>query len=542
VYLTASPNPGYVFSSWKENGNVVSTNKTYSFVASTSRNLIANFVCKKPDQPVTILGKTSICPSEKGVTYTVPADGFSTSYTWLLSNGALGSSNSNSITIDYGDSFDAGTLSVRGENFCGVSSYKIVDIGVVDPPQKVGEISGKKEVCQGEASVLYTIPSMPNAISYNWFLPAGATGSSNTNSILVNFGNSAVSGEVSVKGVNDCSESTYSVYEVKVMPVEELGVISGETNVCAGSTVTYSVVANRNVLNYVWTLPGGTITTTSTNSLNYYISGHSSEGVIKVKGKFACGDGPESSLVITCSDLPEIGQISGVIAVCQGTTEIYSVQNDSEIEEYNWVLPEGAIGSSTSNTITVSFPEVKSGNIRVKGKNSCGFGRENSLFVTVNPIPPIPEISYFNNDLLSSALAGNQWYWNNEKINGAEFQKYDPTGEGDYFVIVTINNCSSNQSNIYQYTISEVGVEGLKSTVQIFPNPISDMLYIEFTSPVKGNTNIEIYNCLGKVIYSNIISEQDHLFPVHFSEFPSGVYLIRMQLDKEIVLQKIIKK
>lgn len=41
--VTATANSGYTFSNWTENGNVVSTNSSYSFVLNSNRNLVANF-------------------------------------------------------------------------------------------------------------------------------------------------------------------------------------------------------------------------------------------------------------------------------------------------------------------------------------------------------------------------------------------------------------------------------------------------------------------------------------------------------------------
>ncbi|MBR6490790.1 MAG: hypothetical protein IKT02_00480, partial [Bacteroidales bacterium] len=41
--LTATANTGYTFTNWTENGTVVSTSKTYSFVVTGDRNLVANF-------------------------------------------------------------------------------------------------------------------------------------------------------------------------------------------------------------------------------------------------------------------------------------------------------------------------------------------------------------------------------------------------------------------------------------------------------------------------------------------------------------------
>ena len=42
--LTATPNANYVFVNWTENGVVVSTDATYTFIVESSRNLVANFM------------------------------------------------------------------------------------------------------------------------------------------------------------------------------------------------------------------------------------------------------------------------------------------------------------------------------------------------------------------------------------------------------------------------------------------------------------------------------------------------------------------
>ena len=43
VTVSATPNTGYTFINWTENGTVVSTNANYSFIISSNRNLVANF-------------------------------------------------------------------------------------------------------------------------------------------------------------------------------------------------------------------------------------------------------------------------------------------------------------------------------------------------------------------------------------------------------------------------------------------------------------------------------------------------------------------
>ena len=42
--MTIVPNTNYVFQNWTENGNVVSTNATYSFTVTENHNIVANLI------------------------------------------------------------------------------------------------------------------------------------------------------------------------------------------------------------------------------------------------------------------------------------------------------------------------------------------------------------------------------------------------------------------------------------------------------------------------------------------------------------------
>lgn len=83
-------------------------------------------------------------------------------------------------------------------------------------PANAETISGTTTVCQGQKSVDYTVPPIENATSYIWTLPTGATGTSTTNSIVVDFGLNAVSGNIEVKGVNDCGSGDSSTLSINV--------------------------------------------------------------------------------------------------------------------------------------------------------------------------------------------------------------------------------------------------------------------------------------------------------------------------------------
>jgi len=69
-------------------------------------------------------------------------------------------------------------------------------------PGCAGNIIGPATVVPGQDNVTYTIAPIANATAYEWTLPNGATGTSTTNSMTVNFGPSAISGNITVRGNN----------------------------------------------------------------------------------------------------------------------------------------------------------------------------------------------------------------------------------------------------------------------------------------------------------------------------------------------------
>jgi hypothetical protein len=87
-------------------------------------------------------------------------------------------------------------------------------------PLQPGAISGPTSVSVGQTGVSYSIATIANALSYAWTLPSGATGTSTSNSILVDYGISAVSGDITVKGVNACGDGPISSLTITVLPLK----------------------------------------------------------------------------------------------------------------------------------------------------------------------------------------------------------------------------------------------------------------------------------------------------------------------------------
>lgn len=498
--------------------------------------------CSLPGQAGLITGSTTVCAGSSQSYSINPVTG-ATSYVWTLPSGASGASTTNSITVNYGTSAISGDITVKGHNDCNDGAISSLAITVNPLPENAGIIGGTTILCQGQNSVTYTVPAISNATSYIWTLPTGATGTSSTNSIIVNYGLTATSGNISVKGNNSCGNGVTSSLAVTVNPLpSSAGTISGTSNVCLGqNSVSYSVPAISNATSYVWTLPTGATGASITNNIIVDFSNSAVSGNISVKGINSCGDGAASNLAITVNPLPaNAGAITGTSIVCQGQNSVnYSVPTIANATSYVWTLPQGATGTSTTNSISVDYgTSAVSGNITVKGHNPCSDGSISTLVITVNAIPPTPTISLTGNVLHSDASYGNQWYDPSGFINGATNQDYTVSVNGDYYVIVTLLGCSSDASNILNVILTGIEATENNKTIKVYPNPVSNELIIEIEGN-NENLNFEILNAIGQIIYKgNLVDKAT----VQTSNFAPGVYLIRIENGKTFEFKKIIKE
>ncbi|MCX6306914.1 MAG: T9SS type A sorting domain-containing protein [Bacteroidetes bacterium] len=123
--------------------------------------------------------------------------------------------------------------------------------GGLDAP---GPVSGDAAVCQGQSGVVYSVAPLLHAIGYNWSVPAGATitTGSTTNSVTVDFTGNAVSGNVSVNGINLCGSGPASLLPVTVhpLPVAHAG---NDTTIPYGTwTTLHAAPGGAGLYTYHW--------------------------------------------------------------------------------------------------------------------------------------------------------------------------------------------------------------------------------------------------------------------------------------------------
>ena len=151
-----------------------------------------------------------------------------------------------------------GTFSISGNAFeVGVVYYffvdgcagdicdYVIDItqgmvgGDFPPPGDVQPIVGPETVCEGQSDVLYSVPCIDNAQTYEWTIPPGATFvSANTsgNEILVNF--ELLGGQICVTGMSTCPPAPSEQVCIDVI-MEPAPVGTLEDYICEGYPYFY---------------------------------------------------------------------------------------------------------------------------------------------------------------------------------------------------------------------------------------------------------------------------------------------------------------
>lgn len=304
---------------------------------------------------------------------------------------------------------------------------------------------------------------------------------------------------------------------------------NGSLTICEGNTVNLSCSITETVT-YQWKKDNINI---GTNSTSYDAT---TSGTYNLEISNACGTvSSNNSINVFVNPTPiNPGAISGTTTVCQGENSLtYTVPPITNATSYIWTLPTGATGTSSTNSITVNYgASAVSGNIIVKGNNSCGDGVSSTLSINVNIKPNTPIIYQTGNILNSDASSGNQWYNQNGLIVNAVSQNYNLVSDGNYYVIVTNSNgCTSNVSNILNAIVLGVNNYALDNLI-LYPNPIIKILHIEIEKEFTGT----IYDITGKTLMN--VNTKD----IDVSSLSPGIYLLDIISENKHYTKKLIKQ
>jgi hypothetical protein len=413
IYLTQFGFSNYI---WAVTGGTITAGQgTYSAIVtwntSGAQTISVNYTnfngCSAPTPTVfnvtvnalpvpTISGLNNLCVNSGTYAYTTQT-GFS-NYIWTVSSG--GTINYGQGTSTLGVTWNAAgsqNVSVNYTNVNGCSALTpTVYAVIVNPvPGTAGTISGAATVCVGASNITYSVAPIPNAMTYIWTLPPGATNANgvSSNTILVDYANNAVSGNILVYGNNVCGNGGSSpAFAVTVNQLPgSAGTITGEADVCQGASgVIYSVPLIANATGYTWTVPAGAtiVSGDNTNSITVDFGAAAVSGNINVLGTNSCGDGTVS---------PNFAMTVNVIPATPVITNTGMTLHSSAPAGNQWYDQGGIITGATGQTYVVTQFGDYWDVVTLNGCSSdtsnhimfpvTGIGQHSSPVINLYPVP-----------------------------------------------------------------------------------------------------------------------------------------------------------
>ncbi len=300
-------------------------------------------------------------------------------------------------------------------------------------------------------------------------------------------------------------------------------IISGSTVVCIGSFQTYSISNTLNASSYIWNLPSGSWSGTSTTNVISTTVGAS--GILSVTAINACGASPIQTIGILSNPLPSITINSGII--CAGASFT--------------LAPSGASTYSYSSGSAVVSPTSNS-SYTVTGTDSNGCEASAVSNITVNPLPVI--LISANQSLICEGeeitLVGsgaNSYTWSTGSnsssitVSPAQTTTYTLTGSD-------ANNCENINSFVLQVDAC-LGMAQLADGsihLAVYPNPNTGEFFIETSKAIE----LSIYNALGQLMKQQWLSEGKH--KISLNEEAKGIYFMHVNQNGKTQVTKLIKE
>ncbi|MCW3121044.1 MAG: C-terminal target protein [Flavipsychrobacter sp.] len=406
-------------------------------------------------------------------------------------------------------------------NMCGID--KAIIPFTVNPQPDAGSISGADKLCAGQTTTL----------------TGTATGGiwSTTNTIIDTVSGGVVTGitagtDTVLYTVTNVCGTAIAKHGITVNPLPDAGTISGNSALCAGTTL----LLTNNIPDGIWS-SNDTITTVDNGNVTALAAGIAA---ISYSVTNMCGTAVTSKN-IEVMPLPVVADITGTSHVCEGVT----------ISLTDAVI--GGTWSSNNNISTVTngvVTGIKSGidNIVYSVTNSCGTATANKE-ISVEPQPyagviTVPDSMCAGDTLtLSSSVANGVWTNTNKQIA----KLIVPDGivglaKGiDTISYAIINSCGTAIASLplkiraaaecYPDTTTihhNFDCTG-NSELVIYPNPNPGVFTINVISDIQEVVYITIFNLVGQKVYEIELNTNS---PREIDiKQPQGMYLLSASGD-----------
>ena len=128
-------------------------------------------------------------------------------------------------------------------------------------------------------------------------------------------------------------------------------------------------------------------------------------------------------------------------------------------------------------------------------------------------------------------------------VTGANNQSFTPSVPGIYTVKITENSCDSDTASTINIILGTPETLAL-SQLTIYPNPATANFHLKLSNNYRGNVQLQLFDLTGRLIQKQEFrkTETQLQSSINVANLPTGMYLLRVQQGKKMVMQKLTIK
>ena len=493
--LTATANPGYTFTNWTENGNVVSTNASYTFNVVDSRNLVANFslntytvaVSANPTNGGTVTGGNTYNYGQSCTVSATAATGYT--FTNWTENGSVVSTDANyTFTVNANRNLVA--------NFT-INTYTVT---VSANPTNGGTVTGGNTYNYGQSCTVNATAATGYTFT-NW---------TENGSVVSNNANYTFNVEGNRNLVAHFTAITYTI-TVTANPSNS-GTVTGGGTYNHGQSCTVIATSTDGYTFLNWTENGSVVS----NNANYTFTVTGNRSLVahfeeQAPDTYNINVSPNPNIggTVTGGGSYEEGQQCTVTATANtGYTFINWTENGDEVSteaSYSFVVAgnRNLVANFTLNTYNITaIADPIDGGI-VNGMGSYSHGESCTL----------------------TAICNENYTFVNWTKDGVEV-----SADSCFTFIVT----ATEEYVAHFQFVDNVDEKSIMS--ELFPNPFTSLVSIKADKPIKTVSVYDIYGHLVKV--QNVSGLETK---IDLSELNIGTYLLQLDYGDSQSVQRIVK-
>ena len=328
---------------------------------------------------------------------------------------------------------------------------------------------------------------------------------------------------IKVKANNMCGYGPWSAdLNCTLNMTPQAFVLSEGGGYCSGDPgVEITLDGSETGVDYELLLEGvttGTIIAGTGNSISF--GEQTDQGIYTVTGTTGtCSENMVGTPYIYVEFIPEPGYTpEGPDAACSGSTTEYTTESIFSSDTIYWNLTPVDAGTiiGSGETISIEWSVDFSGlaSLTTNGSNDCGVGNESTPLEITISASPSPEVSGLTlvcdedeAEYSTTDNAGSTYEWTvtgGDIISGAGTHMinilWGDAGIGTVQVIEAIGEDCSGTSEEVEVTIDDCTSidEIFTSELNVYPNPVSDVLTVNFAVVINEKYTISAQNLLGQ--------------------------------------------